>query len=64
GTALFERALPRARRLYLTEVAAEPEGDAVFPSFDEAAWTEVSSEPHPAGERDDHPFVFRILERR
>ncbi|HZV84473.1 MAG TPA: dihydrofolate reductase [Brevundimonas sp.] len=64
GTALFERALPRARRLYLTEVEAEPEGDAVFPTFDEAAWTEVSSDPHPAGDRDDHPFVFRILERR
>lgn len=64
GTALFERALPRARRLYLTEVEAEPEGDAVFPSFDDAAWAEVSAEPHPAGDRDDHPFVFRVLERR
>ena len=64
GTALFEMALPRAKRLYLTEVEAEPEGDAVFPAFDEAAWKEVSSEPHPAGEKDDHPFVFRVLERR
>lgn len=64
GTALFETALPRAKRLYLTEVEAEPEGDAVFPAFDEAAWKEVSSEPHPAGEKDDHAFVFRVLERR
>jgi len=64
GTALFAMALPRAKRLYLTEVEAEPEGDAVFPAFDEAAWVEVSSEPHPAGEKDDHAFVFRVLERR
>ncbi len=64
GTALFEMALPRAKRLYLTEVEAEPEGDAVFPAFDEGAWVEVSSEPHPAGEKDDHDFVFRVLERR
>ena len=64
GTALFERPLPRARRLYPTEVRAEPEGDAAFPPFDEEAWQEVSSEAHPAGERDDHPFVFRVLERR
>lgn len=64
GTALFEMALPRAKRLYLTEVEAAPEGDAVFPPFDEGAWVEVSSEAVPAGEKDDHDFVFRVLERR
>ena len=64
GTALFELAMPRAKRLYITEVEAEPEGDAFFPDFDEAAWTEVHREAHPAGEKDDHPFVFRILERK
>ncbi|HYC75484.1 dihydrofolate reductase [Brevundimonas sp.] len=64
GTALFEMALPRAKRLYLTEVEAEPEGDAEFPAFDEGAWKEVTSEAYPAGEKDDHDFVFRVLERR
>ncbi len=64
GTALFELAMPRARRLYITEVEAEPEGDAFFPAFDEDAWTEVHREAHPAGEKDDHAFVFRILDRK
>ena len=64
GTALFEAALPRARRLYVTEVDAAPEGDARFPDFDPADWTEVSTEPHEAGEKDDHAFTFRVLERR
>ena len=64
GTALFEAALPRAKRLYITEVEASPEGDAVFPSFDETAWVEVSSESQPAGEKDNHAFTFRVLERR
>jgi len=64
GTALFAMALPKARRLYLTEVETAPEGDAHFPPFDEAAWTEVHREAHPAGEKDDHAFTFRILERR
>ncbi len=64
GTALFQLALPKARRLYLTEVEAEPEGDAHFPPFDEAAWTEIHRQAHPAGDQDDHPFIFRILERR
>jgi dihydrofolate reductase len=57
-------ALPRARRLYLTEVDAAPAGDVVFPPFDEAAWVETHREAHPAGPDDDHAFVFRTLERR
>ena len=64
GRALFELALPKARRLYLTEVDAQVEGDVHFPAFDESAWTEVRREEHLAGEGDDHAFVFRILERR
>ncbi len=64
GTALFDLAMPRAKRLYITEVEAEPEGDAFFPAFDEAAWTEVHREAHEPGEKDDHAYVFRILERK
>ena len=64
GRSLFEAALPKAKRLYLTEVDAEVEGDVAFPDFDEAAWTEVRREEHPAGDDDDHAFVFRALERR
>lgn len=64
GAALFELALPRARRLYLTEVDAEVTGDVLFPPFEEADWTEVRREAHPAGEFDEHPFTFRVLERR
>ena len=64
GRALFEMALPKAKRLYITEVAAQVEGDVIFPEFDEAAWTEIRREEHPASEGDDHAFIFRVLERR
>lgn len=64
GAALFEAVLPRAKRLYITEVDAAPDGDVLFPAFDEAQWTEIASEARPAGEKDDHPFTFRTLERR
>ncbi len=64
GRALFEMALPKAKRLYITEVDATVDGDVTFPEFDEAAWTEVRRETHPAGDGDDHAFIFRVLERR
>jgi dihydrofolate reductase len=64
GAALFALALPKARRMYLTEVEANVAGDVIFPPFEEADWREVRREAHPAGEGDDHPFVFRVLERR
>jgi len=64
GAALFEAALPKAKRLYLTEVEADVAGDVTFPAFDESAWAEVSREAHPAGEQDEYPFTFRVLERR
>ncbi|KQW79687.1 dihydrofolate reductase [Brevundimonas sp. Root1279] len=64
GTALFEAAMPRAKRLYLTEVDAQPEGDALFPGFDEGDWTETASESFPIGDKDDHAFTFRILDRK
>ena len=63
GAALFELALPRARRIYLTEVDAEVEGDVVLPPFDESRWREVRREAHVAVAGDDYPFVFRVLER-
>ena len=63
GAALFALALPRARRIYLTEVDAAPEGDVLFPDIDEAGWREVRREIHAPAEGDDHGFVFRVLER-
>jgi dihydrofolate reductase len=64
GAALFAMALPRAKRMYLTEVEAEVEGDVHFPDFDEADWREVWREAHPADEKNQYAFTFRQLERR
>ena len=64
GASLFEAALPKARRLYLTEVDAEVEGDVVLAPFDESRWTQVRSERHEAGPDDDYAFTVRVLERR
>jgi dihydrofolate reductase len=63
GAALFELALPKARRIYLTEVEGEPAGDVFMPPIDEAGWREVSREAVPAGPDDEFATLFRVLER-
>jgi dihydrofolate reductase len=64
GSTLYEETLPRADRLYLTEVHASPEGDTLFPSFNRAEWKEVSrDDPHrEAG--DSFAYSFVTLDRR
>ncbi|OXE37123.1 MAG: dihydrofolate reductase [Phenylobacterium zucineum] len=64
GVSLFELALPRARRIYLTEVHAEVDGDVVLKGFDERQWKEIRSQDYPAGADDDFPFTLRVLERK
>lgn len=64
GAALFEMALPRAQRMYLTEVDAEVDGDIFFPAFDENDWVEVSREVHPADDNNEYPATYRVLERK
>ncbi len=63
GAQVAAAALPKARRLYLTEVEGDPEGDVVLPPLDLSGWTEVRREHHPAGPGDEFPFTFRVLER-
>jgi dihydrofolate reductase len=63
GASLFELALQRARRLYLTDVDAEVEGDVSLSPIDESRWREVRREEHQASELDQYPFTFRVLER-
>ena len=63
GADLFALALPRAHRIYLTEVEGEPQGDVVTPALDESSWREVSREAVPAGPEDEYATIFRVLER-
>lgn len=42
GAELYAQVLPRADRLYLTEIQADYAGDAWFPAFDRDAWQETA----------------------
>jgi dihydrofolate reductase len=54
----------RARRLVITEVALDAEGEARFPPIDTHAWREISRETGERGPRDDANFAFVSYERR
>ncbi len=64
GAEIYAQALPHVRTIFLTEVDAAPEGDAVFPSFDRSQFREIRRVDHPKGPDDEHPFTFIDLERR
>ena len=64
GPEIYALALPLAAAIHLTEVDAQPPGDAWMPPFDRRAFAEVRRERHPAGDVDDHSFTFLDLIRR
>ena len=64
GASLFELALERARRVYLTDIDADIEGDVTLAPLDESRWREVRAKAYPAGPNDDYPFTIRVLERK
>ena len=63
GSQVYAAAIGLADRLYITHVAAAPEGDAHFPKIDPAVWRAVSAEPVPAGDKDSAATTFVVYER-
>ncbi|MBM4242547.1 MAG: dihydrofolate reductase [Deltaproteobacteria bacterium] len=63
GAGVYAQAMPRAGRIYRTEVQAAIDGDVSFPPLDPAHWVEVSREFRPADERNPYPLAFTVLER-
>ncbi len=57
GAQIYETALPHATRLELTWIEEDHEGDALFPAFDPAEWTETARREAPG-------LTFVTLERR
>jgi dihydrofolate reductase len=65
GQQLFEAALPLAKRVYLTRVHANIDGDTYF-HFDPAGWKMTASEKYLKNEVPDRPydFEFQIWDRQ
>lgn len=64
GASFYEQMLPKADRLYITQVHGQFEGDAWFPEFDMNAWQESGREEHPVDEKNAHACSFLSYERK
>jgi dihydrofolate reductase len=58
GAEIYSALLGHADRLFVTEVKAQPDGDAGFPAIDPNLFREISREPHAAGPEDEYAFDF------
>ena len=64
GGEIYQLTLPYIKRMELTIVHNNFQGDTMFPEFDESEWTTTFSERHEADEKHAWPFTFVTLERK
>ncbi len=62
GAEIYRLAFPKADRLYLTQVALCPEGDAFFPEFNGEDWQEISRLPFQ-GEGNNPAYTLVVYDR-
>jgi dihydrofolate reductase len=62
GVEIYKTALPRAERIYLTEVHADVKGDTRMVPFDRAHWRETAREDRAT--EDGLRYSYVTLERR
>jgi dihydrofolate reductase len=63
GAEIYRETIPRADRLYITEVHASVEGDALLPTINWTLWREVSREQHVAQLPNRYDYSFACYER-
>jgi dihydrofolate reductase len=63
GAEIYALALPKADRLYMTQVHADVHGDAFFPEFDLESWEELGREDFKASVANPYDYSFVVLER-
>jgi dihydrofolate reductase len=64
GGQIFAAALPRATRIFATEIAGDFGADVFFPAFNRAEWREARREHRLPDARNPHPYDVALYERR
>jgi dihydrofolate reductase len=63
GGEIYRMAFEKSRRIYLTRVDAEPEGDTFFPAIDPKIWKLVRQKDHSADEKHQFAYSFQVWEK-
>ena len=63
GEQIYAQALPLAERLYITQVHAEVEGDAMFPELVLSDWDEVGRDDFKAEGPNPYDYSFVVYQR-
>ena len=63
GGTVYEQALARLDRLYITRVDAAPDGDALFPEIDMSDWQASWERKQQSNAKNDHNFTITCLDR-
>lgn len=64
GASIYRQFLPLARRMYLTRVRHNAEGDIYFPKFNQNEWQEISRDDFKADDKNPYDYSFLTLERK
>ncbi len=64
GAEVYRLLMPFARRIYLTLVHADIEGDTFFPALDPTQWADVECLRQTPDERNPYALTFLTLERK
>lgn len=63
GGEIYRLAYEKAKRIYLTRVNAEPEGDAFFPELNSNEWYLINEDNHSKDEKHQYDYSFQVWER-
>ncbi|MGN6264566.1 MAG: dihydrofolate reductase [Ginsengibacter sp.] len=64
GGKIFMETLGMVDRIYLTRVHATVNGDTYYPELPKSDWKQISTDPHPADEKNNYPYTFEVWERK
>ena len=63
GAVIYNLLMPYVKKMYVTEIDKEFDGDVFFPRIDETKWKEVSREKGPEDEENDFTYKYVTYER-
>ena len=64
GAIIYNLLMPYVKKMYITEVDKEFDGDVFFPRIDEEKWKEVSREKGPEDAENDFTYTYVTYEKR